>query len=210
MIDAGIVDTVARTPGVLSMRASPGDVLFRPHDACRGFIVVREGVVRVGLTGANGRELVLYRVRPGGICLQTFSCLIHGRPYAAEGVAEDNVQVLLVPPAMFDRLLAENPRFRAAVLGSIADRFGDFEQVVQALAFTGLEARLASALLRLAGVNGTVCATHAELAAEIGSAREAVSRQLGFFANQGLVTLSRGHIELNRPTILAGLADAPV
>ena len=210
MIDESMVKAVALTPGVHAIRASPGAVLFRPGDTCRGFILVTAGLVRVGITAANGREIVLYRVRPGEVCLQTFSCLMKGKAYAADGVAEEDVQALVVPPATFDRLLSENPRFRAAVLASVADRFGDFEQVVQALAFTGLEARLAAALTRLAGAKGFVCATHADLAAEIGSAREAVSRQLGLFAQQGLVSLSRGHIALKRPATLAGLADAPV
>ena len=210
MFDVSMVESVAGTPGVQSVRAAPGGVLFRPGDACRGFIVVTMGVVRVGITAASGREIVLYRVRPGEVCLQTFSCLSKGKSYAAEGVAEDDVQALVIPPATFDQLLAEDPRFRAAVLASVADRFGDFEQVVQTLVFTGLEARLAGALVRLAGAQGMVCATHADLAAEIGSAREAVSRQLGLFAHQGLVALSRGHIELKRSAALVSLADAPV
>lgn len=194
-------------PGAVAVKASAGDVLFRPGDPCRGFLAVRSGSVKVGLTAANGREIVLYRVRPGEICLQTFSCLVVGASYAAEGVAEDLVEAILIPPAAFDRLMAEDESFRAAVLASVAGRFGDFEHVVQALAFTGLETRIAAALLRLADASQEVRATHADLAAEIGSAREAVSRQLGLMARAGVVDLARGRIRLLRPAALRRLAE---
>lgn len=196
------------TSGAHPVKAAAGDVLFRPGDPCRGFLAVRSGSVRVGLTAANGREIVLYRVRPGEICLQTFSCLVAGAAYAAEGVAEDAVEAALIPPAAFNRLMAEDEAFRAAVLASVAGRFGDFEQVVQTLAFTGLEARIAAALLRLGDPSGEVRATHAELAAEIGSAREAVSRQLGLMSKAGLVDLARGRIRLQRPDALRRLSEA--
>lgn len=190
------------------MRAGPGDVLFRPDDPCQGFITLRRGTIRVTLTSSAGREIVLYRVRPGEICLQTFSCLLENKHYAAEGVAEEEVEALLVPPRVFDQLMVESEAFRSAVLGSVAARFSDFEQVVETLAFTGLDARVASALLRLADALGMVSATHEALASEIGSAREAVSRQLGLFARQGLVTLSRGRVEIKRRDALSRLALA--
>lgn len=195
------------TPGAHSVKASAGDVLFRPGDPCRGFLAIRSGSVKVGLTGANGREIVLYRVGPGEICLQTFSCLVAGAAYAAEGVAEAAVDAVLIPPGAFDRLMAEDEAFRGAVLASVAGRFGDFEQVVQTLAFTGLEARIAAALLRLADASGEVRATHAELAAEIGSSREAVSRQLGLMARAGVVDLARGRIRVLRAGPLRRLAE---
>lgn len=205
------MDALARsmtTAGAIAVKASAGDVLFRPGDPCRGFLAVLSGAVKVGLTAANGREIVLYRVRPGEICLQTFSCLVAGAAYAAEGVADEPLEAILIPPGAFDRLMAEDEAFRTAVLASVAGRFGDFEQVVQTLAFTGLEARIAAALLRLADGSGEVHATHAELAAEIGSAREAVSRQLGLMARSGVVDLARGRIRLQRPTALRRLAEA--
>ncbi len=192
------------------MHARAGDVLFRTNDPCRGFIALKRGAVKVALTSAAGREVVLYRVRPGEICLQTFSCLTQGKPYAAEGVAEEEVDALLISPGMFNQLMRDSDPFRAAVLNSIASRFADFEQVVETLAFSGLEQRVAAALLRLADARGAVHVTHEALAAEIGSAREAVSRQLGLFARQGLVALARGRVDIQRRDALSRLAEAPV
>jgi len=200
--DPSIAFVKAMADGV-RIRAKAGDVLFRPGEACRGFIAIRSGCVRVSLTAASGREIVLYRVRPGQICLQTFSCLLENKSYAAEGIAEQDLDAVLAPPALFQRLLDEDGAFRAALLRSAADRFSDFEQVVQTLAFTGLAQRTAGALLRLCDAQGEVSATHEAIAAEIGSAREAVSRQLGAFAKEGLVQLARGKISLLRRDALA-------
>lgn len=197
----------ARVPGAQSIRAHAGEVLFRASDPCRGFIVLTQGAIKVVLASALGREVVLYRVRPGEVCLQTFSCLVHDSAYAAEGVAEEEVEALLLPPSLFDRLMQESAPFRAAVLGSIAQRFADFEQVIETLAFSGLGQRVAAALLRLADAQGVVHATHEALAAEIGSAREAVSRQLGLFARQELVTLARGRVRIERRDPLSRLAE---
>jgi CRP/FNR family transcriptional regulator len=209
MSDESLAEAALRA-GAQQVHALAGSVLFRPHDPCRGFIALQQGTLKVALSSASGREIVLYRVHPGEICLQTFSCLVQDKAYAAEGLAEEDVDALLIPPAAFQRLMREDERFRTAVLNSVAARFTDFEQVVEALAFAGLETRVAGVLLRLADAKDIVQATHEALAAEIGSAREAVSRQLGLFARQGLVALSRGRVEIKRRDALSRLAEAPV
>jgi CRP/FNR family transcriptional regulator len=209
-VDAlAMADLVARAPGATAFRASAGDVLFRPEDRCRGFIALRSGVVRVGLNSAAGRALVLYRVRPGEICLQTFSCLAENRAYAAEGVADCDLEGVMLPPAAFDRLMVEDAAFRGLVLSSVAARFSDLEDMVQALVFTGLPSRLAGALLSAASAQGVLHTTHEALAAEIGSAREAVGRQLALFTREGLVRGRRGEIVLVDRAGLMRLRDAP-
>lgn len=187
-----------------------GATLFRPGDQCPGFVVVASGCIRVSITSASGREIVLYRVRPGDVCLQTFSCLVEGMTYSAEGVVEADLSGELIPPADFSRRMGEDPAFRSSVLSAVARRFSDFEQVVETLAFAGLDRRVATALLRLAGEGGEVHATHEQIAAEIGSAREAVSRQLTAFARDGLVEGRRGHTAIVDRAALTQLATTEV
>jgi CRP/FNR family transcriptional regulator len=93
--------------------------------------------------------------------------------------------------------MSDEEMFRAAVLSSVASRFTDLEVMVQTLAFTGLPARLSAALLTNGGQSRVVRMTHEQIAAEIGSAREAVSRQLAVFARDDLVTLRRGQVTLD-------------
>jgi CRP/FNR family transcriptional regulator len=184
-----------------------GTVLFRPSDECAGFLALTRGAIKVSLTSASGREIVLYRVTPGDVCLQTFGCLVEGRRYSAAGVAETALEAELIPPPEFERRMTSDPAFRAQVFASIARRFADFEHMVEALAFTALAPRVARALLRLAGGRAEAVATHEQIAVEIGSAREAVSRQLAAFGRDGLVRAGRGRIALLDRAALQRLAD---
>jgi len=159
-------------------------------------VVVHKGTVRVSLMAENGREIVLYRVAPGDVCLQTFSALVHGQPYGAEGVAETDLEIEVLPPAAFQTRVIEDADFRARLFGAVADRFADLERLVEDVALTGIPARLARALERLADGQDTVHASHEVLATEIGTAREVISRQLASFARAGLIAGTRGEIRL--------------
>lgn len=194
-----------RARGAMSaapQRIAAGTVLFRPGDPCRGFVVLHEGSLRVTLEAANGREVVLYRVTPGDICLQTFNCLVQGRRYSARGVAETPLAAAILSPEAFHEALARDDAFRRRVFAAVARRFADFEQLVEDVALTGFEARLARALLRLADRSDLVRATHEQLASETGSGRAVVSRQLAAFAAAGHVSLQRGLVTLiDRPAL---------
>lgn len=173
-----------------------GTVLFRPDDECPGFVIVRSGTIRVSLTAENGREITLYRVHPGEVCLQTFGCLVENRHYSAEGVAETDLQAELVPVAAFNDLIASDPAFRAQLFSAVAHRFTDLEQLVEDVVLIGFEARLARALLRLRDASGGIETTHEALAVDTGSGRAAISRQLGRFARDGLIAQTRGRINI--------------
>ncbi len=192
------------------LRVPAGTILFRAGDPCRGFVDVLSGRIRVSLTAPNGRDIILYRVEPGQVCLQTFSCLVEGRAYGAEGVAETDLEAALINPGSFSRMLAEDAAFRSRLMQSVAGRFGDFLQLVEDVALNGMEARLAKVLLRLAGTGTVVLATQDALAREAGSAREVVSRQLAGLRRAGLVSSSRGQVQLldrRALSLLAGVAE---
>lgn len=194
----------------LTVSQPVGSILFRAGDECRGFIRLKAGCIRVSLTSASGREIVLYRVRPGEVCLQTFSCLVEGRRYQAEGAAETAISGEIVPATEFSRRMRDDDGFRQEVLTAVAKRFSDFEHVVEMLAFAGLEQRVAEAILRLAGAGRDVRATHEQIAAEIGSAREAVSRQIAQLVREGLVASHRGELEILDRHAIERLARASV
>ncbi|MCU4655167.1 Crp/Fnr family transcriptional regulator [Roseibacterium sp. SDUM158016] len=173
-----------------------GTRVFSPGEPCPGFVMLHEGTIRVSLSAENGREVVLYRVRPGDVCLQTFSCLINQSTYRAEGVAETDLSGVILPPEAFHARMADDPAFRGDVFSSVARRFGDFEQLVEDVALIGFDARLARTLLRLRDGENRVNATHEQLATETASGRAFVSRRLAEFARQGLVVPARGWIDL--------------
>lgn len=188
--------------------ARAGDVLFQPGRACPGFLILDRGTIRVSLTAASGREAVLYRVTAGTVCLQTFTCLVEDRHYTAEGVAEEDVEGELVPAADFRRRLAEDDGFRTLVLDGVAHRFTEYQRLVEEVALTGFDARLARVLLRRAQ-DGFVAATHAALAAETASGRAVVSRGLAGFARSGLVVQERGGVRIADRAGLERIAAVP-
>lgn len=184
------------------VRIAAGTVLFSPGQDCTGFVMLRKGRIRVSLTGESGREIVLYHVLPGEVCLQTFGCLVNGTTYSAEGVAESELELEIVPAGQFQQRVAEDGAFRADLFRAVAARFADMERLVEDVVLTGFEARLARTLLRLMDPAGMVGATHEELACEMGSGRAAVSRGIAALARDGLVETRRGATRVLDPAAL--------
>lgn len=169
-----------------------GTVLFDERQPCQGFPFILEGGIRVVKPAANGRELPLYRVVPGESCIITSSCLLAHADYNARGITEGATTLVLLPRDLFDELLAQPP-FRNFVFQLFADRMADLMQLIEEVAFRKLDQRLAGLLL---GKGKLLHATHQQLADELGSVREMVSRLLKGFAEQGLVRLGREQVEI--------------
>ena len=170
-----------------------GTELFAERHACRGFPLLIEGSIKVVKNTPAGREMLLYRVEPGGSCVITSSCLLGHTRYTARGIAETPLRMLMLPTALFEKLIAGNAAFRDFVFHLLAERIAELMLLVEEVAFHRLDQRLAKLLL---GKGEPIHATHQTLADELGSVREIVSRLLKGFAAQGLVTLGRERIEL--------------
>jgi CRP/FNR family transcriptional regulator len=192
--------------GCLPMDFRKGRCLFAPGEPCPGFVLLLTGCVRVGLTADNGRRLVLYRVLPGETCVQTTLCMLGDLRYSAEGVAESDLRLVIVPPILFLRLLRESAIFAQFVFERFGARLSEMTRLIATIAFFRMDARLAAALLARAGEHGGVAATHQNLAEDIGAGREVVSRQLALFQRAGLLRLGRGRIVLLKKRALADLA----
>lgn len=175
-------------PGAI-MQLPAGTQVFAEHQPCQGFPLVLEGSIKVIKLAANGRELMLYRVMPGGSCIISSSCLLGHSDYNARGIAETQLTLLALPVSTFTTLMVEHAPFRDFVFHLFADRIGELMQLVEEVAFARLDQRLAKLLL--ARHESTLNVTHQQLADELGSVREIVSRLLKGFAAQGLVTLGR-------------------
>ena len=170
-----------------------GTELFAERHACRGFPLLIEGSIKVVKNTSAGREMLLYRVEPGGSCVITSSCLLGHTRYTARGIAETPLRLLMLPTALFEKLISGNAAFRDFVFHLLAERIAELMLLVEEVAFHRLDQRLAKLLL---GKSEPIHATHQTLADELGSVREIVSRLLKGFAAQGLVTLGRERIEL--------------
>jgi len=153
-----------------------------------------EGTVRVQKSSEDGREITLYRVEAGESCIMTTTCLISDDQYGAEGIAETDVTLAVVPPATFNRLLAQSEKFRNFVFEVYAKRMSMLMMLVEEVVFKKLDKRLAQLLLDHKSDQFDV--THQDIAMELGSVREVVSRQLKVFERQKFIKLGRGNIKI--------------
>lgn len=188
---------------LMPMRAPAGAVLFDAGVACQALPLVLKGSIRVSKRAENGREIRLYGVHPGELCIVTVSCLLGGNAYPATGIAEAEVAALALPRALFMRLTAEHAAFRDTVFGLFADRLTGLMALVEEVAFRKLDQRLA---VWLAARGPLILASHQDVAQELGSVREIVSRLLKQFEEQKLVCLGRERIEVLDPLGLKKLA----
>ncbi|MDR2189352.1 MAG: Crp/Fnr family transcriptional regulator [Azonexus sp.] len=186
------------------MRLPAGAQVFAERQPCQGFPLLLEGRIKVGKSAANGRELMLYRVEPGGSCIISSSCLLGRSDYNARGVAETPLTLLLLPVPVFAELMLAHAPFRDFVFHLFAERIAELMQLVEEVAFARLDQRLARLLL--ARPDDVLAVTHQQLADELGSVREIVSRLLKGFAAQGLVSLGREQITLIDRSGLQGIA----
>ncbi len=168
-----------------------GAVMFEPGKPCGQFPLLLEGAVKVVRLAPSGREIALYHVRAGEACILSSACLLGAVRYPATGIAETPVRVALLPPAAFQHLLMHEDVFRRFVFGLFAERLIEVMALVEAVAFQKLDQRLARRLLAGAPL---LRATHQQLADELGSVREIVSRLLRGFEDHGWVRLERGQI----------------
>lgn len=192
------------------VRVPAGAVLLKPGEACGGFLLLLEGSVRVFQSAADGRELTLYRITPGDICVMSLNSLMHQRPFAAEARAESEVEALMLSPIQLQEALQSSSAFRDHVLARLSDRFCEMLTVVEDTAFKRLDVRLAcllGTLFERAG-GAAINITHQELARELGTTREVVSRMLKEFERQECIVLARGRIEVASPDGLRWL-DRP-
>jgi len=177
--------------------------VFHAGDLCQAFLILLDGEVRVQLTSASGREVTLYRIGPGGSCILTTSCLLSNEHYPAEAIAESDVEALAIPVSSFQSALESSQWFRRFVFDGFSSRLTSVIQKIEQIAFTTIDVRLAAVLLDL-DRKGVEKITHQDIAVELGTAREVVSRHLKRFESQGWVQLGRGQVSLtDRPQIEA-------
>ena len=178
------------------MNVPKGSQIFGPGNTPDHLLLLLEGAVRVQQLSEKGREIVLYRVRSGESCVLTTACLLAVEKYSAEGIAETDVQAVGIPSKIFDQLVSNSVDFRQFVFSAYAMRITELFRIIEDVAFQRVDIRLADKLLELAQDNTVVSTTHKQLAIELGTAREVISRQLAEFQRRQWVEQSRGRVQL--------------
>ena len=177
---------------------SKGQALHCGENDCIGVLLVKSGSIRAYITSDAGREVTLYRLESGDICILSASCVMQSIDFDVSVDAETDCEVLQISSMGFSRLASENIYVELFSYKMTAERFSDVMWAMQQLLFTSFDKRLASFLLDECAKSGgdTLHITHEQIARYLGSAREVVSRMLNYFSKEGYVSLSRGTITL--------------
>ena len=184
-------------------RLRGGDIAYRQGQHCHAYVMCMEGQTRVFKTSESGREILLYQVGPGETCVLTTSCLMAGSAFPAESTAETDVLLAALPATAFHRLMGASPRFRKFVLDNYGDLLSSLIMLVDEVAFASLDLRLARRLLAEANEQGVVAKTHQQLALDLGSVREVISRYLAEWERMGWVHASRARSRCRNRSALA-------
>ncbi|MFD1200194.1 Crp/Fnr family transcriptional regulator [Brucella gallinifaecis] len=172
-----------------------GTRLFGAGQPAEYLLMLISGKVKVTQISSNGREVVLYRIGAGESCVLTSACMLAYDDLAAEGIAETDIEAIGIPRTTFDNMMALSSDFREFVMRAWSRRVTDLLLVIDDLAFQRIDLRLATRLLAMAE-GDTVHATHQQLATELGSAREVISRTLSEFQRRGWLEQARGVIRM--------------
>lgn len=179
-----------------TLDAPEDTIVFNPGQKAESLLMVLDGSVRVQHLSERGREIVLYRVKAGESCVLTTSCLLSDEVYSATGVTETPVRAVAIPRQSFDRLLGRSTAFRQFVFHMYSQRISDLFLLVEEVAFQRMDVRVSQKLLELAAGRTRLSITHQQLAAELGTAREVISRQLSEFQRRDWIQQSRGQLTL--------------
>lgn len=170
------------------------------HDGneCSGVIFVRSGSLRLYMMSEDGKDITLYRLHRGDMCMLSASCVLKTITFDVFVDAEENSECYVISGSAFAEVSSRNPQIRIFALETAVSRFSDVMWVMQQILFMSMDRRLAIFLSdETARTNSdTIMLTQEQIARYIGSAREVVSRMLKYFAGEGIVEVSRKGIKI--------------
>ena len=180
------------------VRYARGQILHNGGAECTGVLLVQKGQLRTYILSDEGREITLYRLGTGEICILSASCVLDAITFDVVIAAEEDTEVLLLNQAAFKKLTEENIYARCFGYELSTTRFSEVMWTLQQILFWGVDQRLALFLWqeRQKLQQDTLQLTQEQIARDIGSAREVVSRMLKYFVREGIVQLSRGGIQI--------------
>ena len=173
-----------------------GDSIYSTDEECLGVLLIKSGMLRVFILSEDGREITLYRLYPGDTCVLSASCILNSINFEVHISAEEDTEVLLVNIAAFGKVAKENVYAENFSLRNAMERFSEVMFAIEEILFSSIEKRLANFLLEETDRVGDdkIKVTHDQIAKNIGSAREVVSRMLKVFQEEGLIEQGRGKI----------------
>jgi CRP/FNR family transcriptional regulator len=173
-----------------------GRDVFLENDNVDAIALLISGVVRVYKIGETGREITLYRFGNGESCILTANAILSQKTFPAIAVVEKDAEAVMIPADVFRQWVAKYDPWREFVFDLLSQRLSSVMAIVEEIAFRRMDERLASLLLRRTQAQNPMRITHQEIASELGSSREVISRLMEDFSKRGFVRVGRGEIEV--------------
>lgn len=181
---------------VFVTKFAKGKDIFVEGDHVEGIGLLLSGTVRVYKIGETGREITLYRFGVGEGCILTASAILNDTSFPAIATVEQDAEVIMVPSKTFRDWIHRYQIWSEFVFNLLSQRLSSVMTIVEEVAFRRMDIRVATILLSRSQNEKSIQITHQEIAAELGSSREVISRILDDFSDSGILRLSRGSIEV--------------
>lgn len=177
-------------------RIPAGRDVFLEGDRVEAIALLVSGVVRVYKVGETGREITLYRFGNGSSCILTANAILSQNTFPAIATVEQDAEAVMVPADKFREWIQRHEPWREFVFDLLSQRLSKVMEVVEEVAFHRMDRRVAALLLRQAKMKNPLRITHQEIASELGSSREVISRLLEDFVSEGSIHAGRGMVEV--------------
>lgn len=181
-----------------------GAVYFEEGHSCGQIALVGDGDIRVFKRGETGREITLYHVEKGQTCILSASCVLAQSTYPATAIVDREATAIVFQAGLFRDWIAQSEVIRQFIFSSLANRMAEVLFLIEELTFRKLDERLFEFLrekLKKSGQTQQLKMTHEEIAVELGSAREVISRLLKDFERKGIIVQNRGLIQAGDITL---------
>lgn len=184
--------------GIRTETYEKGQIINRALEGCKGLMAVTSGMLRTYIVSEEGREITLFRVSDGEVCVLSASCLLDTIVFDVMIEVMEETQVQVIPSFLLNRIVQENPLVELFLYKSATERFSDVMWTMQQILFLRIDQRVAQFLQdeAIRQKSTTLTMTHEEIAKLIGSAREVVTKVLKYLAAEGVVELKRGIVRI--------------
>lgn len=197
------------TQAAIQKKIEKNKIIHNSSLDCHGLLLITSGQIRAYIISENGREITLYRLSKGDICLFSASCMIEGLDLDITLESEKETEFSVIPPEVYRELMDTSAPLSNYTNRIMATRLSDILWLIDQILWKGFDQRLAHFLIEESRLDQSeiINITHEKIAYHLGTAREVVTRMLQYFQKEGIVKLFRGKIEILHFEELQNIVD---
>ena len=181
-----------------SRMVKKGDVLYGGGADCTGLLLVKSGQLRAFILSDEGREITVYRLFDRDMCLFSASCILRSIQFDVTVTAEKDTELWIISADVYKKIMEESAAAANYTNEIMASRFSEVMWLLEQVMWKSMDKRVAAFLLEEAAIEDTdrLNMTHESIANHLGTHREVITRMLRYFQREGMVSLTRGSVEI--------------